>query len=156
MLPYSNDNNLLLYLLVRPQPHLPRIRAESCISQLHCSLASLPYTSSPSDLPGSYPTSLLGLTALSSSIVNIQSRPASPAAEPSFYLSTLSVSTTQSSLPARDPSNSVTLYAPTTPSTSTMPVTVASVASAATYHTIIVLLIPAGKLNKYHYQERAS
>ena len=63
------------------------------------------------------------------------SRPASPAAKPSFYFSTLPVSTAESSLPSRDPSDCAALSA--RPSTST---------SATTHHAIIVRPRPPSHL----------
>lgn len=52
------------------------------------SLVSSPHISSPSDLPGSCPTSQLASPALDSSLVGTPSWPASPADEPSFYFPT--------------------------------------------------------------------
>ena len=63
------------------------------------------------------------------------SRPASPAAKPSFYFSTLPVSTAESSLPSRDPSDCAAFSA--SPSTST---------SATTHHAIIVRPRPPSHL----------
>ena len=77
----------------------------------HCSssLASISHISSPSNLPGSYPTSLLASTALYSSI-NTHSCPALPAINPELTFPTPPVS--QLSQPAPHPLDSAALLAP--------------------------------------------
>jgi hypothetical protein len=129
------------------------------------SLVSSPHISSPSDLPGSCPTSQLASPALGSSLVGTPSRPASPADEPTFYFPTPPVDRTSRAAcpqpagphqPARtvhpDPPDSASLLAPTSSSpafasivVSTASITPATgpVASPTTQHTIVVSPAPA-------------
>ena len=73
------------------------------------SLASVSHISSPSDLPGSYLTSLLASPALGSSI-DTHSHPALPTISPDLTFPTLPIS--QLSQPALHPSNFAALLAP--------------------------------------------